>query len=306
MPKILVIDTETTGLTPLNISYKNYTFDDNKYRKMEMKKLQSKNINTAKRAWEHWITRWPHLIQLSYIFFDTDSNRVLRIYNKYLELTGDMKDALLADPATLPMIKNVIHASTQESETLDSLSNVMTEFMQDFDEADIIVGHNVMFERHMLVASLMRTGKPAEPVLKSKKFVCTQELATPICKMELAYTSKKNVYKFPKLREMYAYMFGHEPPEHVLHNSLNDVLLTLRCYYWIFSRGEDICKKNMEIRNMMAVLLPEETGSYVRPFSPTSYAKLRNKMRKTRKSGKSGKSGKSIKKSRKSRKVKNS
>jgi hypothetical protein len=52
---------------------------------------------------------------------------------------------------------------------------------------------------------------------------------TNICKIQKSTLSTQ--YKYPKLSELYKTIFLMTPEE--LHNSYNDILICLRCYYYI-------------------------------------------------------------------------
>ena len=58
--------------------------------------------------------------------------------------------------------------------------------------------------------------------------------------------------KFPKLVELHQKLFDVVPKK--MHNSLNDVVVCLRCYYQL-EFGADICIINSKIQKKMSELL---------------------------------------------------
>ena len=71
------------------------------------------------------------------------------------------------------------------------------------------------------------------------------EHGTALCNIK-AFTKKDKIeyMKFPTLCELYTHLFYEEPIN--LHNSFNDVIVCLRCFYKMYFR-EDICHNNLEI-----------------------------------------------------------
>ena len=56
-------------------------------------------------------------------------------------------------------------------------------------------------------------------------YFCTMKSTTEICKLPNKNFPDK--YKYPKLEELYHYIFGKKPEN--LHNSMNDAIYTLEC-----------------------------------------------------------------------------
>ena len=97
----------------------------------------------------------------------------------------------------------------------------------------------------MVRVELLRTiyfnsGKPYTEIKNTiyKKFLytlnnlqnitCTLQDSIELCNIVVLNKSGKPYQKFPKLLELHKKLFDCEPKN--LHNSLNDVLITLRCF----------------------------------------------------------------------------
>jgi DNA polymerase III epsilon subunit-like protein len=89
-------------------------------------------------------------------------------------------------------------------------------------------------------------------LLKTKtNFYCTMQESIELCNIKK--TNLLGEYlKFPKLSELHETLFKSSPKN--LHNSLNDILICLRCFYKL-RLNEDLLKKNMEIKKMLENLL---------------------------------------------------
>ena len=187
--KILVIDTETTGLPKKNSSI--YNTDC-----------------------------WPFIIQISFILFDINSLDILYKFNKYIKIS---------DNITIPEDSIKIHKITKDKlnycgiDIQYALKNLNTIL----EITDLIIGHNISFDKQILLVEFIRNNILSN--LSNQKYFCTMKNYTNICKIPKSTPSSQ--YKYPKLSELYKTLFIMTPKE--LHNSYNDILICLRCYYYI-------------------------------------------------------------------------
>lgn len=193
---------------------------------------------------------WPHVVQFSYIVFDTESNKIVKI-----------KDSIIKVPDGFIITEEnaKIHGITTEislAKGVDLLP-VLEEFFADFDSADHIVGHNVSFDINMIKAELQRlimnsfNEKLQEYLTKintSTKFYCTMQETIELCAIEMKDKYGRSYKKFPKLVELYQKMFGVTPKN--LHNSLNDVIVCLRCFIKL-KYEIDIVERSEEVKQMI-------------------------------------------------------
>jgi DNA polymerase III epsilon subunit-like protein len=134
---------------------------------------------------------------------------------------------------------------------------VLKEFFADFDSADHIVGHNVSFDINMIKAELQRlimnsSDKNLQDYLTtintSTKFYCTMQETIELCAIEMKDKYGRSYKKFPKLVELYQKMFDVTPKN--LHNSLNDVIVCLRCFIKL-KYEIDIVERSEEVKQMI-------------------------------------------------------
>ena len=193
---------------------------------------------------------WPHVVQFSYIVFDTETNEIVKIKDSIIKVPDGF---IIADENAK------IHGITTEislAKGVDLLP-VLEEFFADFDSADHIVGHNVSFDINMIKAELQRlimnsfNEKLQEYLTKintSTKFYCTMQETIELCAIELKDKYGRSYKKFPKLVELYQKMFGVTPKN--LHNSLNDVIVCLRCFIKL-KYEIDIVERSEEVKQMI-------------------------------------------------------
>lgn len=218
--RTLVFDTETTGLAKTQI-------------------ISPSTIHL-----------WPHVVQFSYIVFDTESNKIVKIKDSIIKVP---------DGFTITEENAKIHGITTEislTKGVDLLP-VLEEFFTDFDSVDHIVGHNVSFDINMIKAELQRlimnsSDKKLQEYLTtintSTKFYCTMQETIELCAIELKDKYGRPYKKFPKLVELYQKMFGVTPKN--LHNSLNDVIVCLRCFIKL-KYEIDIVERSEEVKQMI-------------------------------------------------------
>jgi TPR repeat protein len=158
------------------------------------------------------LKNWPRLVQLSWITTDEDCNILSE--NDYI---------IYPDGFTIPEDAVRLHGITTEiaKEKGRLLKEVIDKFMEDFNAAETIVGHNIAFDKKIIGAELIRLGQ--KDIMHSKKSLCTMEVSTDYCKIP-GYRG----YKWPKLQELHKKLFGCEFKD--AHNSMSDVTATLKCF----------------------------------------------------------------------------
>ena len=193
---------------------------------------------------------WPHVVQFSYIVFDMEANEIVKIKDSIIKVP---------DGFTITEENAKIHGITTEislAKGVDLLP-VLEEFFADFDTADHIVGHNVSFDINMIKAELQRlimnsSDKKLQDYLTtintSTKFYCTMQETIDLCAIEMKDKYGRPYKKFPKLVELYQKMFDITPKN--LHNSLNDVIVCLRCFIKL-KYEIDIVERSEEVKQMI-------------------------------------------------------
>ncbi len=222
-------------------------------------------------------SKWPHSVQFCYILYDNQLHTA-KIVNEILRLPeGETMDPgseavhKISLAKTQGRTKRVVNPKTgEEMMTFNpEIHEVLTEFMKDFEKADVIVAHNLNFDRNMLLAEMdrLRT-RPGFEVFEeyiqnlyaNKKEFCTGKFGADVCQISAVNKMGKEYYKMPKLNALYTHLFGYAPDESKLHDALMDVVICMRCFYKI-RYDVDLCQQDLD---------PTIAG-YIEIMSPDGY-----------------------------------
>jgi hypothetical protein len=245
---IIVIDTETTGLIPNGIASRD-------------------------------LSKCPHIIQLSYMIFDTVRFAVLEDYDAIIKLS----DSIEISERSIE-----IHKITREKSQMSgvpinvALFNLRSALIK--YNVQLIVGHNISFDVRMLdfecrrmgLSGLFRrrdtatTGSAADrcgggdtasaALWNSAEAIpqyCTMENSKDICNNRVQSMYGGFYVRFSKLSEVFSKLFGDDDycdtttaaagsGESFLHNSRVDVVMCLRIFAWI-AYGVDIKAEWMNV-----------------------------------------------------------
>ena len=203
--RVLVFDTETTGLP------------------------QTKILNPDT------LHQWPTIVQFSYIIYDLSLNDIV-----------ESKDYVIKVPESILISEesSKIHGITNEISSKKGIlvDEVLNEFFYYLRDVDWIIGHNVSFDINMIKVELLRiiyNKKLITQQLKMYKYdlhfitnykniCCTLQDSIQFCNIQAIDKFGRPYLKYPKLVELHKKLFDSSPNN--LHNSFNDILVTLRCF----------------------------------------------------------------------------
>ena len=146
--KVLVVDTETTGL-PKNFNIKAIDKPDN----------------------------WPHLVSLSWAVLDSETMKIVESYSSYVRPEG----------WEIPAEASAIHGITTEMAMAngESLRAVIDMFMT--APCDVIVSHNANFDKNVIINAIVYDLKlpfDSEETIIREQFLCSMLASIGICKIE--------------------------------------------------------------------------------------------------------------------------
>jgi DNA polymerase III epsilon subunit-like protein len=98
-------------------------------------------------------------------------------------------------------------------------------------DCDMVVGHNVSFDKRMLMVEAIRNNRKQLFTVNGnrKDEFCTMKQSKDLCKIVAVNKSTgEQYYKYPKLIELHGHLFQYMPTG--LHDSLADVLCCMRCF----------------------------------------------------------------------------
>jgi DNA polymerase III epsilon subunit-like protein len=180
---VLVFDTETTGLP----RYRNAPFTD--------------------------LDNWPRLVQLAWILCGEDGKNL------------DSRNSIVfPEGFSIPVEAAGVHGITTERAAKEGrpLKEVLEEFSDAIEQADILVAHNIDFDKNILCAEFLRAEKTHR--LLEKKGICTMVTSTEYCQIPGPYG-----FKWPTLSELYYVLFKEEFIE--AHDAALDVSVCARCFF---------------------------------------------------------------------------
>lgn len=215
--KILVFDTETTGLPEKNVS-----------------------------IYEH--NKWPYILQLSYIFYDI-SNNISVIKDDYINIRSDI------EISEKSFEKHGITRQIINNKGIN-IRSALNNFNRFLSISDIVIGHNISFDKRMICVECIRNrinygfSQYIDDKKISKQEFCTMKNTVDFCNLYFQTKTGKQMKKNPTLLELHCKLF---PEQHIpdnLHNSIVDVAVTIRCYMkYIYNI--DIYNVNCDIRKIL-------------------------------------------------------
>lgn len=215
--KVLVFDTETTGL-PIG---RNPSIMD--------------------------VHKWPHILQLSYILFDTDTKKIITMNDDLIRIPPEVE--------ITPGSEAIHHISRVMCEANGiSITEALNYFNKALSNADVVVGHNISFDKRMIMVECKRSNIYQKFTTNGvqKEEYCTMKKGTDICQIVMTAQNGDSYLKFPTLTELHQRLFDYKP--HGTHNALIDVLICLRCYVKIVNgydfMAETTSADHNELKNL--------------------------------------------------------
>jgi len=232
--KIAVFDTETTGLP-------------------KTKTIDELSLNL-----------WPYIVQFSYVIYDTEINKIIKTVDLVIKIPENIN--ISDEVSDIHGITNFI-SQTSQYKIEDALLHFSNDYLN--YNIDLIVGHNLIFDINMLKIELMREINNKNNFINkrqfsqlldnlndinqdSKELYCTMQKSLELCNLKTKNKYGKEYLKFPKLNELHVKLFNSSPKN--LHNSLNDVLICLRCYYML-EHKIDIIELDPEVKKILIDLI---------------------------------------------------
>ena len=278
---ILVFDTETTGL-PVK-SWDDYEpyYTTEKWKDGNLKYTRTHMIrdditklpvldNYGKPTYKYVNkpiqisnpNMFPHVVQFSYILYDRRDNKVVKLFDEIVRLSDNI--------VITPESQAVHHISLEQTQGQHSdgnfnrtIDDVLNEFMEDFYKANIVVAHNIRFDRNIVLAEMHRLVIQTNNKNKSERFkkymidyysnnkeYCTCDYGSDECKIDAMNKIGKPYYKMPKLNILFKHLFDYDVDTKKLHNSLMDVIVCFCCFYKLRYDINILRDKNIDIKVM--------------------------------------------------------
>ena len=204
---ILVFDTETTGLPS----------------------ERNASVNATEK--------WPYIVQLSYILYNTDTYEVLELENDIINIDSSV---IISKKST------EIHKITYDVCKSQGISIIQAidKFNSAIKKCNYIIAHNMEFDKSLIIVECIRNN--IDILLKDSTInkYCTMKNSTNLCKIKRTSYSGNIYYKYPTLMELYVHLFNIIPEG--LHNSIIDVLICLRCFCKMQYKQDILSKESIK------------------------------------------------------------
>lgn len=192
--RVLVFDLETTGL-PVTPSFGTY------YPPQELDKYRQSRI-----------------VQWSWALYEPDGT-----------LLAEEDHIIKPNPVEYRIDNSQFHGITDQIARVQGkdFTTVLTKWSAHLEQATTVVGHNVNFDRHVLLSELHRRKFLQEATeFESKHWICTMQRAKELCALRAG-----NKLKPPKLIELMHALNVEQEPGRNFHNSKHDVFYTAKCFF---------------------------------------------------------------------------
>jgi len=107
---------------------------------------------------------WPHAVQFSYILYDNllneskTVNEIIKLPEGVTISPASQKIHKISMNTTQSKSKRVVdsHTGQEHYEYHPEIQDVIRQFMADFRQCDVVVAHNMQFDRNILLSSMQR------------------------------------------------------------------------------------------------------------------------------------------------------
>ena len=215
----LIFDTETTGLP--------------------------KNFNAPITDSDNW----PRMVQIAWQLHDKEGN-----------LLENQDYIIKPEGYDIPFSSQRIHGISTKMATEEGrdLSEVLVEFKEALSKAEVVVGHNIIFDYNIAGAEFHR--KEIENNLQEIPSADTMKLGTDFCQLG---GGKSGRYKSPKLEELYEKLYSEKFDE--AHNAAADVNATAQVFFEMMRIGI-IPPENLKISSTELQDYIDAHPSLIKPF----------------------------------------
>jgi DNA polymerase-3 subunit epsilon len=166
------------------------------------------------------VHNWPRVVQLG---------MALQVPDQPLQTFKALIKPPNGNAFPIPMEATRIHGITDEMcmDTGMTISDALDQFEFWLGAADVLVAHNLDFDRPVLGCEFVRLKR--KPMQKPELVrVCTQKSTSAFVGIPKGWNDPFDPYKWPKLQELHHKLFGcHFEGD---HDALADVMATLKCY----------------------------------------------------------------------------
>ena len=158
------------------------------------------------------IDNWPTIKQIAWIVY-TKTGQLVSAHNYSISVDSEQQ---------------VVPPSYYVPKEILPIHEILKLFQDDLSSCDVIVGHNIDYDVHVIMSEMHRFGYDTSRLATIPQF-CTMRNSVKICNFDTRHGDR-----YPKLQELYSKLF-HRPFENA-HDAYCDIKATAECFWEIFSR----------------------------------------------------------------------
>lgn len=226
--RIMFFDLETNGLPTVRSFGNYYPYEETKYYDT------SRIVQIAIRIYKSNIQENKDDNDDTSLmsFGDNAPNPYKHIINKTYALERELN--YVVKPDDFKITNDDIHniSQTMAEQVGIPFNNIMDELAPFISECDLLIAHNIAFDKHVLLSEMCRHGKSdLALIMNSIQTYCTALNTAPIMKLRFRRTQ----FKMPKLSELYKYLFNRDASG--LHDAIQDVKVMTDCFFKLLELG---------------------------------------------------------------------
>ena len=168
------------------------------------------------------VDNWPRITEIAFLVVD-------RVEGEIFEHVALIKPDGWTIPDE-PFFKRQGFTTDKSKKEGTPILNSLQLFIEWVNESDVLVAHNMTFDYNVMGAEMIRKNIKAEKKLQK---ICTMQEMTSVLK--LPHASGGNGYKWPKLEELYRFLF--EADFVGAHSAIWDLRATAECFFEMEKRG---------------------------------------------------------------------
>ena len=177
------------------------------------------------------VANWPRIVSVSWQVYDflTDPAELKENETFLVKPQENAKWSLEAER---------IHGITRERACLEGKPiREILELFQKHSDVDIIVSHNIAFDKPILLAEFVRENMPITWWPKIE--YCTMENSKQLCKLPPKTKNPKpsDPYKYPQLKELQTFLFGEAKSDIAFHTANGDVQCLVQCFLELWKKN---------------------------------------------------------------------
>ena len=170
------------------------------------------------------LENWPRIIQIAWQVWDLSEKDFTR-HTQMCYLVKPGEDIKWDEGSAK------IHGISQQTATEKGVpgNDVFKEFAETARSCDLVVAHNIGFDKPIVIAECFRTYKHTDVSWWPRNEYCTCDNTTALCKLPSKFPKPTDPYKKPRLSELHTYLFGN-PGDYDAHSADGDVQSLVNCF----------------------------------------------------------------------------